>query len=468
MVDKYIPNDMNDILFDDSIIKNITEWLSSYGDVKGDYFKNNKASDANRKRKSKNNSCLTIIGNHGIGKTASIELILLKLGYMPYFIKFTDIRSCKDPMKYIQNSILSNKILNTNDSQINILIFDEIENIVSPPDKKVIIEIQRKNDTMWLCPIIFVSDNRHTKLLAGLKKSTHELIIHGLNYTKLVTMISKTCKQENIKLYAKEENDIIDIMINYIHNDMRKLHSLLYELKNTFTDVINCDTLEKHLNCCQKDYVSADLFKSTASLMYDDNSIDKCIRHYEHEKVILPLMVHQNYTRIININVRNDKTKIDICEKIADSLSDGDVIENYIYGEQNWHLQEFHGFYMCVVPSHEIYGSFNNPMNIKKPSLEFPKDLNRTSIKRINKKIIDKNDRLFKNMNITDYMYLTKLIKQLINDNKIEECVDILREYKITDTKIEPLLKIDKTKNSKSSITNKQKLEFKKHLLASL
>jgi hypothetical protein len=46
MVDKYIPNDMNDILFDDSIIKNITEWLSSYGNVKGDYFKNNKASDS--------------------------------------------------------------------------------------------------------------------------------------------------------------------------------------------------------------------------------------------------------------------------------------------------------------------------------------------------------------------------------------------------------------------------------------
>lgn len=462
---------ITNILFDDSIINDITNWLTSYTDVQNDYFKNNKVSDANRKRKTRNNSCMTIIGNHGIGKTASIISILNRLNFEPYFIKFSDIRNSKDPIKYIQNSVLSNKILNDpslDKKQINIVIFDEIENIVSPPDKKIIIDIQRKNDTIWLCPIIFISDNRHTKLLANLKKSTHEIIIHGLNYDKLANMIKTTCDKENIKFDKNDRDDIIEIMINYINNDIRRLFSLTYELKNMFTSAITCELLEKHLNCCQKDYVSADLFKSMANLVYDDNSIDKCLRHYTHEKVILPLMVHQNYIRIINMNARNETHKLDICEKISESLSHGDVIENYIYCEQNWDLQRLHGFWTCVIPSHEIHRSLSNPMNIRKPGLEFPKDLNRTSIKRINRKIIDKNDRLFKSMNITDYMYLTKLIKQLIDSNKIEECVDILREYKITDTRIEPLLKIDKTKNSKSSLTNKQKLEFKKHLLASM
>lgn len=472
-----IPKEINDILFDDNVIKNIIDWVKSYNDVKNDYFKNNKLSDINRKRKSKNNSCMTIIGNHGIGKTSSIDLILRKLGHVPYFVKFNDIKTCKDPMKYIQNSILSNKILNgfiseysdqkTQDEKpIDILIFDEIENIVSPPEKKIIVDIQRKNDTMWLCPIIFISDNKHTKLLANLKKSTHEVIIHGLNYGKLINMITNVSQNEKILFCSKEYDDIIEIMMNYINNDMRKLFGLLYELKNTFNEKITSDILEKHLNCCQKDYISADLFKSTASLMYDDNSIHKCIKHYEQEKVILPLMIHQNYPKVVNINVRNDKTKFEVCEIIAESLSKGDVIENYIYSEQNWHLQDLHGFYTCVIPSNELHSSFTNVLNLRKSSLEFPKDLNRTSIKKINKKIIDKNDRLFENMNITDYMYLTKMIKKLINDDKIEECVQILREYKITDTRLEPLLKIDKTKNSKSSLTNKQKLEFKKHLLA--
>jgi hypothetical protein len=150
-----------------------------------------------------------------------------------------------------------------------------------------------------------------------------------------------------------------------------------------------------------------------------------------------------------------------VIKKVGESVSTGDVVENYIYGDQSWEMQEIHGFHTCAATSYYLSEKMESSLEV---DLTFTTDLNKTSIKKINKKNINKTNRCFKNMNIFDYIYINKIIRKLIDDNKIEECVYLMKDYGVKLEHIESLLKIDKIKNTKTALTSKQKKEFKKYL----
>jgi len=138
-------------------------------------------------------------------------------------------------------------------------------------------------------------------------------------------------------------------------------------------------------------------------------------------------------------------------------LSFGDIIENYIYGDQNWDMRDIHGFYTCVLPSYLMCHNADNNYRFR---LEFLKDINKTSTKKINKKNIDNTDICFQDMNIDDYIYINKIVRRLVGDNRIAECGELLKGYKFKVEHIESLLKIDKIKSTKMTLTTKQKREF--------
>ncbi|MCH8328906.1 MAG: hypothetical protein IIB81_00765, partial [Nanoarchaeota archaeon] len=48
----------------------------------------------------------------------------------------------------------------------------------------------------------------------------------------------------------------------------------------------------------------------------------------------------------------------------------------------------------------------------------------------------------------------------MLNENKIKECIDMLKDYDIKIDKIESLLKIDKIMTTKNNLTAKQKKEL--------
>ena len=178
--------------------------------------------------------------------------------------------------------------------------------------------------------------------------------------------------------------------------------------------------------------------------------------YYESEKVLLPLMIHQNYLNVLNHKYNDPEDtnkKYEQAQEISELLSNGDVIENYIYGEQIWDLNDVHGYYSCIAPSYLLsYENINDKINIS-----FPTDLNKASIAKINKKNIINADKNFKNKNIQDYIYINLIIRNLLEENRINECASILNKYNIKLANIEILLKVDKIKSSKMNLSSKQK-----------
>mgnify|MGYP000651294309 CR=1 FL=1 len=67
----------------------------------------------------------------------------------------------------------------------------------------------------------------------------------------------------------------------------KQLEDLYYDQKFMF----GRDKLYKVAK--EKD-IDINLFEATNVLLYNYKSIDDCLRYYEAEKVLLPLMVHQN------------------------------------------------------------------------------------------------------------------------------------------------------------------------------
>ena len=125
-------------------------------------------------------------------------------------------------------------------------------------------------------------------------------------------------------------------------------------------------------------------------------------------------------------------------------------------------MQELHGLYTCGITSYHA----NTLLNKKKiTKVQFPADLNKTSIKKINKKNILNTNKYFNNMNIFDYVYSNKIIKNMINNNDIKTCSEILAGYDVTIENIESLLKIDKISGIKNALSSKNKKLFSKYLV---
>jgi DNA polymerase III gamma/tau subunit len=179
-------------------------------------------------------------------------------------------------------------------------------------------------------PIIIITNNQHNKQLNEAKKYSNEMKIFPPYESEIVKWVNNICKYEKIML----DWDQIKKFVEYCQNDMRKILIQLDELKiNYSTNKINSNILDNFMSIMKKKDLDFDLYKATNKMLTDYKDIETCLELYETEKVLMPLMIHENYHKFI---------KESEYVKVLDNLSIGDILENYIYGEQNWDLLELH------------------------------------------------------------------------------------------------------------------------------
>ena len=466
-LEKYRPKSINGIKCNRRAIDTINNWLINFEKSRYHMMKqNNKTNKRSKGSSNKNNtkkSCLIVTGNHGVGKTVSIDVILKERGYEVHTLDFINIKkkhNIKESIKKIMKSSNILDLINDDVKKKVAVVIDEIEGITSTTEKNCILTLQKENDSEWYCPIIFISNNKHNKLLAEIKKASLEVKFNQPYDKDLRLILKQILRDEAMKV---KDSKVEDTILYHSQGDIRRLIYTLQELQYAYGNkLITSKLIEDFCQVSKRKDVDIDLFTSTKGLLYKYNSINDCLRYYETEKVLLPLMVHQNYVPSVILNIEEESDQFDIIKNVSESLSCGDVVENYIYGDQNWDMQEIHGFHTCAATSYYLCEKMDK--SYLPVELVFTTDLNKTSIKKINKKNINNTNRCFDNMNIFDYIYINKIIRELINQEKIEECVKLMIGYNIKLEHIESLLKIDKIKNTKTSLTSKQKKKFIKYL----
>lgn len=426
---KWKPQKLSDIIGHYSQIKKIKHWLNNIKDQKV--------------------QSLIILGNHGIGKTLTVQLILKEFGYKTKTIYPNEIKELRTDDNFsdfynYKNSIFSKMKINTQKNYEKLaLIFDETESISLTSEKKYVFNIFKINNKTKSFPLIFIANNQHSKLLTDLKKYSPEIRFYSPSTIEITKLIIKICDKEKIKIKNKI---IYEKLIQFSQFDIRRLINILQELSYHYKDKsIEINEIKDYIKKSREKNIDIGLFESTKNLLNSYENYDEILKLYEGEKVLLPLMIHQNYKKkILNKNKPINNKFFQIL-KISDSISRGDNIETSIYTDQNWYLKNIHGFYTCLNTSYWINKSNDNDLQTK--DIKFSSDLNKTSLKNINKKNINNLLKIIPRKSIEEILLLSRLSNFYVKNKDYNSLIKILKTYKkdIDIKVIELCLKIDKT-----------------------
>lgn len=434
---KYKPKELTDIIGNKEQIEYIINWLETYNDVKK-FLKENgllKKSSKGRKKKLVNITAketeysirkgnLLISGSHGCGKSAIISIILNKYNYEVINFNMLDLKE-KIDIELMTKLVMNYK---TDSEKTPILLIDELESVITLNDKNCVFNIIKENNFRRWMPIIIITNNQHNKQLSEIKKISNEIKIYPPYHKEISKWVNNICINEKISM----EPNVINRFVEYCQNDMRKILIQLDELKISYkSKTISLELLNSFMDVMKEKDLDFDLYKATNKILTDYKGIDLCLDLYETEKVLIPLMVFENYHKFIKKNNYSN---------ILDNLSIGDILENYIYGEQNWDLLELHGIISCCIPSYLI-SKYSN--NIKFSKLEFAADLNRTSVKKMNKKNITRtNNTLTKNhyknirnKSIDEFIYMGEIMNKINEEKKTSTNQNYLNIIKINKLK---------------------------------
>ncbi len=440
-INKWKPHNLAEIVGNKQSIVKMEEWLVKFNQH--------------------NNNAIILSGGHGIGKSLTIELLFKKYNYMVRIIHPDDLKSFRNDSDFddyynFENSIVSKFKIKSMSNMKLAIVFDEIESITLSSEKKYILNIFKTNMKEKKFPLIFISNTNHSKLLTDLKKYCPEVKYMCPSSYELNRFIQKICKEENIEI---KDNACIDKLIEFSQHDVRRLINILQEYHYNYKTINTLDVSTFIEKSIMKD-TSIGLFEASSILLNDNNTFEQIFKLYEIDKVLIPLMIHENYYKKI-ITPKNKKSldeQLQDVINISESLSIGDNIETSIYTDQNWYFQDIHGFYTCYNTSH--IANFST-RKITQSEIKFSADLNKTSLKNINKKNINNLEKIIGNKTIDEILLLCRLTNNMISNKKAHFILDILKSYK-SDFDIKDLelcLKIDKTVDF-ITLTTKEKKEI--------
>jgi DNA polymerase III delta prime subunit/uncharacterized protein YdcH (DUF465 family) len=421
-LNKYRPTDIENVIGNKTSINKFSKWISNF--------------------EKDNHSCIIISGNNGIGKTLISQLLLKKYNYKYHIIYPDEIKQYKQNNNFHEFFNSNNSVVNKiyNEKNNTALIFNDTEYITIKGEKLFITNLIKQNKN--IVPIIFICNNNHSKLLNDIKKLCNEIKFYPPSSLELTNYIKMICKNEKIKIDS--DPNTINKLIELSQYDIRRLLNLIQDFSTNYNK-LNYKNIEKFCNRTIKKNVNYGLYDSTFLLLNKQIPISELYRFYENEKVLLPLMIQENvHKKIINDNTVKLENVINDLVNISDSVSQGDIIETSIYTDQNWCLQDIHGFYTCIYPS-KISTKYKK--QLLKSNIDFSSDLNKTSIKNINKKNINNLQKIIGCKSINEILLLSNLTNYCFEENLMEQFLLLLKSYSDNlDIKdIELCLKINKT-----------------------
>ena len=426
-INKYRPDNINTIIGNKFSIQKFNDWISNYD--------------------KHNDNSIIISGGHGIGKTMTVQLLLEKYNYKYKMIYPDEIKSYRTDMDFedyynFNNSIDSTVKMRSSCTKKLALVFDETESITLTSERKYIFNIYKINAKNKNFPLIFITNTNHSKLVNDLKKYCTEFKFLSPSSYELSLFIKQICCNEKMEII---DNDSIDKIIEFTQYDIRRLVNVLQEYHYNFNTLNINDMMQFIEQSITKD-IDIGLYESSMNLLNNNYDFEQIYKLYETDKVLVPLMLGENYYKKI-LSTKNKSSwneQLEQLKEISNGLSVGDNIETSIYTDQNWYLQNIHGFYTCYNTS--IYTNMS-AKKLTKTDMKFSADLNKTSLKNINKKNITNLAKIITNKSIEEILILCKITNQLIVTKKASEIINILKTYKkdIDIKDLELCLKINKT-----------------------
>uniref|UniRef100_A0A5B7ACB2 Replication factor C subunit 1 n=1 Tax=Davidia involucrata TaxID=16924 RepID=A0A5B7ACB2_DAVIN len=362
--EKYRPKVPNDIIGNQSLVKQLHDWLVHWNEQflnSGSKGKGKKQNDSGTKK------AVLLSGTPGIGKTTSAKLVSQMLGFQTIEVNASDNRGKADAKieKGIGGSaansikeLICNEALSTNMDRSKhpktVLIMDEVDGM-SAGDRGGVADLIA-SIKMSKIPIICICNDRYSQKLKSL-----------VNYCLLLNF-RKPTKQQMAKRLLQvanaeglQVNEIaLEELAERVNGDMRMALNQLQYMSLSMS-VIKYDDIRQRLLSSSKDedispFTAVDkLFGFNAGKLRMDERIDLSMSDPD----LVPLLIQENYINYRPSSVGKDDNgmkRMSLIARAAESIGDGDIINVQIRRYRQWQLSQTGSLASCIIPAALLHG----------------------------------------------------------------------------------------------------------------
>ncbi|GFP89460.1 replication factor c subunit 1 [Phtheirospermum japonicum] len=486
--EKYRPKDLKEIVGNQSMVKQLQDWLVNWNDQflnTGKKTKGKKQNDSGAKK------AVLLSGMPGIGKTTSAKLVSKMLGFQTIEVNASDSRGKADAKieKGIGGStsnsikeLVSNQSLSLNlkSSQHpkTVLIMDEVDGM-SAGDRGGVADLIA-SIKMSKIPIICICNDRYSQKLKSLVN--HCLL---LNFPKPRKQQMAKRLAEIAKLEGLQANEIaLEELAERVNGDIRMALNQLQYMSLSMS-VVKFDDIKQRLQNSSKDedispFTAVDkLFGFNAGKLRMDERIDLSMSDPDLVPLIIQLvheMIHafENLRQFIllfqenYINYRpsgagkddNEMKRMSLIARAAESIGDGDIVNVQIRRYRQWQLSQTSCLASCIIPAALLHGQRTTLEQGERNFNRFGGWLGKNST-------MGKNYRLLEDLHVhllasresnsgratlrLDYLTLllkrlTDPLKTLPKDEAVEKVVEFMDLYSISMEDFDTIVEMSKFK----------------------
>jgi len=390
--------------------------------------------------------CSTVLlrGRNGTGKTTLVRFVLSSL--LDFKVKFYDSVTFKkdricDEFVHLNNNNIVSKILSSSwtPSRWVALVVDNYDTVSLSNEKSIIDELVAFNVRERRFPLVLVVNVDHK---VEFKLPTFHL--DPPTEEEHSALLLNVCGAEGLKLPSR----FLAEVVSRSSGDVRWSVGILQDVHMLFGDCPAPSDLESYFTK-HSEYKKRDLtvFDAYRELVTTHPTIRSVLDIYQGDKVLLPLTVHENIHKEIFARKKNPQERLALMAAVNECVSKGDVIETQIYSDQVWQLQNAHCFTSCVKPLF-LLGKRTRLGEVKY-TISFSSELNKTSLKNINRKnILNLQNSL--RLDVCNVHYISSCLNHLVaaGEPTLRRDVQTLMELFSPSTDmlktVETCLKVDK------------------------
>ncbi|KAD4982838.1 hypothetical protein E3N88_19509 [Mikania micrantha] len=363
--EKYKPKVSNDIIGNQSLVKQLHDWLKNWdanflsGAGKG---KGKKPNDSGAKK------AILLSGTPGIGKTTSAKLVSQMLGFQTIEVNASDSRGKADSKieKGIGSStansikeLVSNQSLNVDMNSSKqpkaVLIMDEVDGM-SAGDRGGVADLIL-SIKMSKIPIICICNDQYSQKLKSLVNYCLLLSFHKPTKQQMAKRLAQIAKTEGLQV-----NEVaLEELASRVNGDMRMALNQLQYMSLSMREIKYDDIRQRLLSSSKDEDMSPftavqKLFDFNAGNLRMDERFDLSMSDPD----LVPLIVQENYINYRPSSIKKDENgvqRMNFIARAADSIANADIINVQIRRYQKWQLFQSSALQSCLIPAALLHGS---------------------------------------------------------------------------------------------------------------
>ncbi|PON65873.1 Replication factor C subunit, partial [Parasponia andersonii] len=363
--EKYKPKVPNDIIGNQSLVKQLHDWLARWHEQFLDAGSNKKGKKTNDSGAKK---AVLLSGTPGIGKTTSAKLVSQMLGFQTIEVNASDSRGKADAKiergiggsnansikELVSNESLSFNNMDWSKHPKTVLIMDEVDGM-SAGDRGGIADLISSIKISKI-PIICICNDRYSQKLKSLVNYCLLLSFRKPTKQQMAKRLMQVAKAEGLQV-----NEIaLEELAERVNGDMRMALNQLHYMSLSMS-VIKFDDVRQRMLMSAKDedispFTAVDkLFGFNAGKLRMDERIDLSMTDLD----LVPLIIQENYLNYRPSSVGKDDNgikRMNLIARAAESIGDGDIFNVQIRKYRQWQLSQNYALSSCIIPSVLLHG----------------------------------------------------------------------------------------------------------------